>query len=118
MIAAAVVALELTCCVGLGAVLLRCLGILADLKPGERACWSFAAGFGVLGWIIFVVGALGLLEGAVLVTVLIIGASGVFLLGRPLVSPLGVGGDWVLWTLAASLSWNACVMKVQNLTFA
>ena len=103
MIAAVVVAGELACCVGLGAALLRCLGVLADLKPGERACWSFAAGFGVLGWIIFVVGALGFLEGAVLVTVLIVGASGVFLLGRPLVTPLGVGGDWVLWTLAATL---------------
>ena len=97
MIAALVVAVELACCVGLGAVLLRSLGVLADLKPGERACWSFAAGFGVLGWIIFFIGALGLLAGWVLATVLLVGASGVILLGRPLVAPFegrldGVGG--------------------------
>jgi hypothetical protein len=97
MIAALVVAVELACCVGLGAVLLRSLGVLADLKPGERACWSFAAGFGVLGWIIFFIGALGLLSGWVLATVLLVGASGVILLGRPLVAPFqgrldGVGG--------------------------
>ena len=103
MIAAAVVALELACCVGLGAALLRGFGVLADLKPGERACWSFAAGFGVLGWIIFIIAALGLLEGGVLVTVLIVGACGVFLLGRPLVAPLEVGRDAVFWSLAALL---------------
>jgi hypothetical protein len=103
MIAAFVVALELACCVGLGAVLLRGLGILADLKPGERACWSFAAGFGVLGWIIFFVGALGLLNQPVLVSILILGAFGVLLLGRPLVAPLEAGPGAVFWSLAALL---------------
>ena len=113
MIAALVVAVELACCVGLGAVLLRGLGILADLKPGERACWSFAAGFGVLGWIIFIIGALGLLEGAVLLTVLVVGAGGVFLLGRPLVAP--VGRDAVFWSLAALLSVVAAFDLVEGL---
>ncbi|MDP6785603.1 MAG: glycosyltransferase family 39 protein [Rhodospirillales bacterium] len=103
MIAALVVALEGACCVGLGAALLRGLGILADLKPGERACWSFAVGFGVLGWIVFFIGALGLLNQPVLFTVLVAGALGVLLLGRPLVAPLEVGRDAVFWSLAAVL---------------
>ena len=103
MIATFVVALEVACCVGLGAVLLRVLGILADLKPGERACWAFAAGFGMLGWILFFIGALGFLTGAALFTVLIVGAGGVALLGRPLVASFEGKPDGVFWSLAGLL---------------
>ena len=86
-IAIAIVALQIAAAVGLGAAVLRCLGVLADLKAGERACWAFAVGFGVLGWLIFFLGVAGLLERPVLLAVLVVGAGGVALLGRPLVMP-------------------------------
>ena len=107
-IAIAIVALQIAAAVGLGAAVLRCLGVLADLKAGERACWAFAVGFGVLGWLIFFLGVAGLLERPVLLAVLVVGAGGVALLGRPLVMPFegrpgGVNGVLValLFVVAA-----------------
>ena len=93
-----VLALELACCLGLGAAALHLLRVLPDLRWDERLSWSFAIGFGLLGWVLFFFGAAGLFSGAALLALLIIGALGmVFLragptwqLGRPELP------DWVL----------------------
>lgn len=59
MIAAAVAVLEVLACLGLGAVMLRTLGVLREFDRGEAAAWAFALGLGGLGWLSFFLGAAG-----------------------------------------------------------
>ncbi|MDA1090948.1 MAG: glycosyltransferase family 39 protein [Proteobacteria bacterium] len=59
MTALAVLVLEITACLGLGAVVLRLLNLLATLKRSELLPWSFAIGYGALGWLLFFAGVAG-----------------------------------------------------------
>ena len=54
-----VVLLQSLACVGIGLVMLRGLGLTEKLAPIELAAWSFALGFGGLGWILFFFGIFG-----------------------------------------------------------
>ncbi|NQU61363.1 MAG: glycosyltransferase family 39 protein [Rhodospirillales bacterium] len=72
--------LEALCCLGLGAAAMRVLGIDGELKAPEHWALSFAAGFGLLGWLIFPIGISGFLSDAPLLILLVAGALGVILL--------------------------------------
>ena len=84
MTAVAVVVLQLAACIGLGAGALRLLGVLSRLPVAERIPWAFATGLGILGWLMFPVGVLGLLDDAFLLALLIVGAGSLVFLGRPI----------------------------------
>ena len=60
MISLGVVLLQVLSCLGLGASLLRALGVSAEMRGDELLAWGFALGFGLLGWILFFVGVAGL----------------------------------------------------------
>ena len=67
---------------GLGAGVLRVLGLDREMTPGEHWTVSFAIGFGVLGWLVFPVGIAGLLSPGPLWALLLAGSSGVLLLRK------------------------------------
>ncbi|HEB79032.1 MAG TPA: hypothetical protein ENI79_00965 [Rhodospirillales bacterium] len=77
-----VVLLEILSSLGLGALVLRLLKIDQELSPGEHAVFAFVAGFGLLGWLVFPLGVLGLLGKGWLLGLLIVGAVGCVLLKR------------------------------------
>ncbi|MAF94191.1 MAG: hypothetical protein CMM60_00265 [Rhodospirillaceae bacterium] len=83
MTALGVVLLQTLCCLGLGAAALRTLKIDADLNTGEHWALSFAAGFGILGWLVFPIGVAGYLSAAPLTALLTGGALAAVLLRRP-----------------------------------
>lgn len=70
-------------CIGYGALLLGALGVGRTLPWSERAAWSFALGFGLLGWLLFFAGAFGILQPWVFKAALLAGTAGLPLLGRP-----------------------------------
>ncbi len=80
MTALGTVLLQAFCCLGLGAVVLRLLGILQNLSSIERWTWSFAVGFGVLGWILFYFGIAGWFQATPLILLLCAGATGLLFL--------------------------------------
>ena len=53
---------NVTAGLGLGAVVMRILGLDREITPGEHWTLSFAVGFGVLGWLVFPIGIAGLLS--------------------------------------------------------
>ncbi|HEX9702254.1 MAG TPA: hypothetical protein VGA19_05340, partial [Rhodospirillales bacterium] len=59
--AIAVLVLEVFCCLGLGAALLRGLRVDVGLARAEHWGLSFALGVGLLGWLVFPLGIAGLL---------------------------------------------------------
>ena len=81
---------NVTAGLGLGAVVLRILGVDRDMTPGEHWTLSFAIGFGVLGWLVFPIGIAGLLSTGPLWVLLAAGSLGVGLLGK---SGLPILGD-------------------------
>jgi hypothetical protein len=62
MTAGMVVIVQVLCCLGLGAVALRACALLDRLARLECLTWSFAVGFGVLGWLMFFLGCAGWLS--------------------------------------------------------
>jgi hypothetical protein len=76
MSAALIVATQALCCLGLGAAILRALGLLRSLHDVERVAWSFALGTGVLGWSVFFVGAADVLRPTVLSLIFGMGLTG------------------------------------------
>lgn len=92
MVAAGITALQVLTCLGLGALVLRLTGICDRLSTGERYSWSFAIGFGALGWLLFFVGTPGALSGSVLLVVLAVPVPAVLLL-RPASLPRHMAGD-------------------------
>lgn len=83
MTALAVTVLQVLSCLGLGAAGLRALRLNGEFTYLERAAIAFALGSGLLGWLVFPLGVAGLLDKAVLGGLLVIGAGGVWFLGRP-----------------------------------
>ena len=73
---------NVTAALGLGAVVLRVLGLDRDMTPGEHWTLSFAIGFGVLGWLVFPIGIAGLLSTGPLWTLLLTGSLGILFLRR------------------------------------
>ena len=80
MVSYFILVLEFLACLGFGAYALHFLSLTKQLNPLERITWSFALGFGLLGWILFFVGVLWLITDFVLLVILILGASGTIIL--------------------------------------
>ena len=80
MVSYFILVLEFLACLGFGAYALHFLCLTKQLNPLERITWSFALGFGLLGWILFFVGVLWLITDFILLVTLILGASGTIIL--------------------------------------
>lgn len=78
MISVLVVLLETAACAGIGLVMLRGLGLTDRLAPIELAAWSFAFGFGGLGWLLFFFGIFGWLNQPALLALLCAGSAGLW----------------------------------------
>jgi len=96
MTAAGIVALQTCCCLGFGAFALRVLGIQKELPIQEQWAWSFAVGFGLLGWLLFFFGVVGWFSTVPLFILLGLGAGGMFLL-FPRTSPLNTPETLDTW---------------------
>jgi hypothetical protein len=83
MTAVAIVFFQILACLGFGAALLHVLKIDTDMGPGEYWTLAFATGIGVLGWLLFPLGILGLLGWGPLSALLAAGAVAAVLLRRP-----------------------------------
>lgn len=98
-------------CLGSGAAILRLLGLLDMLASRERPAWSFAVGFGFVGWLMFFLAYGGWLQTEVQAVLLALLATGSFLL---LVSPasgsdgerLNGAGRWLLLALLVGLAFD------------
>lgn len=104
MTALLVAVVQAAACMGFGATLLRLLRI-DDLMPAERPGWSFALGFGTLGWLVFPVALAGGVRPAPLGALLAVGVV-LLLWTRPwrgviLVPPRGAWA-WLAVTLMAT----------------
>lgn len=101
MTAVLVALLQVASCLGLGAAVLRGLGLSGRLAADERAAWAFALGMGILGWLVFWLGLGGLLRPVPLAALLIAGAAGLPLLrAQGPVGPPVRPGPWSMVMLA------------------
>ncbi len=105
---------SVTAGLGLGAVVLRVLGLDRDITPGEHWTISFAVGFGVLGWLVFPIGIAGLLSTGPLWTLLLAGSLGVLLLRKGGLPVLGETPNAVARALLAVL----CAVLILDLAEA
>ena len=101
MTAFAVVIAQCIGCVGFGATVLRGLRLGGALSWHERLWWSFAVGFGVLGWVVFFAGVSGALGRGMLIALLLAGACGIGFLGRPPARTHAAPLQGIEWTLVA-----------------
>ncbi|MFQ5695500.1 MAG: hypothetical protein ACE5HB_05890, partial [Terriglobia bacterium] len=105
MMAVGAVVLVFAASLGAGAVVLAAVGVLGDLRRGEAVAWSFAAGFGVIGWLVFFPAALGHIAWAEMLALSLVAAAGMILLrraapaARPSQSP-----DWIGRTLLCAIA--------------
>jgi hypothetical protein len=109
-----VVLANVTAGLGLGAMVLRVLGLDKEMTPGEHWTVSFAIGFGVLGWLVFPIGIAGLLSAGPLWTLLLAGSLGVLLLRKGGLPVLGTNPDAIGKALLALL----CVILFLDLAEA
>ena len=79
----AATALVFLACLGAGAMVLRCTGVLSRLSWAERLVLAFALGLGGVGWIGFLLGIAGLIGALELAADCIACASGIWFLRRP-----------------------------------
>ena len=87
---------------GFGAVVLRGLKLSLEYSSGEEAVFSFAIGFGVLGWLVFPLGISGLLGNWWLLGLLFLGLPGLIFLRVPgLINNRPDFVGWLLITLAS-----------------
>ena len=86
MVTLTILLLLVAACVGFGAVTLRLLNIRDSLSWGERAVMAFIIGIGVLGWLMFFLGAAGLFNPVAVTALLTFGALGLVSLGLPDIS--------------------------------
>ena len=63
-------------CIGLGAAALAPLGVARRSGRAAFVLWSFVCGFGLLGWLVFCLGAAKMLQGLPLAVLLGLGALG------------------------------------------
>jgi hypothetical protein len=84
----------LLACLGTGAALLRLLGLLAVIAPRERVAWSFAAGLGIVGWLMGMYAYMGWLSLEAIAVSFAVLATGTFLL---LVQPEGPASEKEPW---------------------
>lgn len=63
-------------CTGLGAATLAPLGVVRRSGRAAFVLWSFVCGFGLLGWLVFCLGAAKMLQGLPLAVLLVLGALG------------------------------------------
>ncbi len=101
MTAFAVVLAQSVSCIGFGAAVLRGFGLGGALSWHERLGWSFALGFGVLGWVVFFAGVSGALGRVPLSALLVFGACGIGFLGRPPARAHAARLQGIEWTLIA-----------------
>ncbi len=87
MTALGTVLLLVAACLGAGAAVLACVRVLGDFDRGEAVAWSFAAGFGVIGWLVFFAAALGHTAWAELLALCLAAAAGMILLRRAAPGP-------------------------------
>ena len=80
MMAVGAVVLVFAASLGAGAAVLAAVGVLGDLRRGEAVAWSFAAGFGVIGWLVFFAAALGHIRWAEMFVLCLVAAAGMILL--------------------------------------
>src|SRR5688572_925543 len=76
-------ALVVLATLGSGAMALTALGVLQTLPRAEQVVWSFAAGLGVFGWLLFFPGLLGAISPHALTVYSCVLACGAVLLARP-----------------------------------
>jgi hypothetical protein len=95
--ALAIVLLQIASCLGFGAVVLRGLKLSLEYSSGEEAVFSFAIGFGVLGWLVFPLGISGLLGNWWLLGLLFLGLPGLIFLRVP--GLINNRPDFVGWLL-------------------
>jgi len=104
--------LQALACVGYGAAILKAIGLLNRLRYRDALTWSFALGFGILGWIIFFIGILGSISDIAFGAVILVGWFGMFFLSKNQLrdgrhdephSPPGNVGYMLLAVLAAVL---------------
>ncbi|MBT5048661.1 MAG: hypothetical protein HOM58_09155 [Rhodospirillaceae bacterium] len=74
--------LLLAACTGIGAAILRLLGIARDLDIVNRVAWSFSLGLGLLGWLIFFPAAAGKLSFFVLLGICLVGVGSLVFFDR------------------------------------
>ncbi|MDA1091565.1 MAG: glycosyltransferase family 39 protein [Proteobacteria bacterium] len=107
MIALGAVLLEVLGCLGFGAATLRLLRVDESMTVGEHWALAFAAGFGILGWLMFPIGVSGYLSEQAISALLAAGALGALLLRRPNHSAWRLPSDGVgraLWVLLAIIA--------------
>ncbi|MDA1323549.1 MAG: glycosyltransferase family 39 protein, partial [Proteobacteria bacterium] len=92
MMAPAIVFLQVLGCLGLGILVLRLTGVHNRLSAGEQYTWSFAIGFGFLGWLLFFAGIFGALSREVLLITIAAPVPAVALL-RPTSLAKQISGD-------------------------
>jgi hypothetical protein len=80
----AIVFLQIASCLGFGAVVLKSACLSSEFTPGEGFLFSFAIGFGVLGWLVFPLGISSLLGNGWLLGLLLLGLPGLLFLKIPI----------------------------------
>ena len=95
---------NVTAGLGLGALVLRVLGLDRDITPGEHWAVSFAIGFGVLGWLVFPIGIVGALSAGPLWGLLLVSSLGVVFLRNSGLPVLRENPDAVAKALLALLA--------------
>ncbi len=69
-------------CIGFGAAVLKLVRVTDRLTRQEYASWSFAIGFGVLGWALFFLGVFSGIGPASLSILMVVGSPGVYFIWR------------------------------------
>lgn len=98
--------IETLACFGFGALIARPLGLARWLAADEVLTWAFGLGFGLLGWLVFLLGWAGQFQAGPLAAVLFSGLLGLPLLRREFAACRQALADWspgrIGWLLIAA----------------
>ncbi len=111
--AVAVVFLQISSCLGFGALVLKVFGLHNKFKASEHAIISFAIGFGIIGWLVFPLGVAKYLAPELLLALLLIGIPGIALLRWQ--RPILVCPNALSWFLILIISVVAAIDLVEAL---